>query len=127
MAEWYLRSLDPSLQVASAGTHPAATVHRRAVAVMKEIDIDMSSATTKTVDQFLGEEFDYVVTVCDHARESCPVFTGKVRRRLHMGFDDPAAATGSDEEVMNEFRRIRDEICGRFSDFYRHSIRAANT
>jgi arsenate reductase len=123
MAEYLLRSFDPSLDVHSAGTVPAATVNPKAVAAMAEIGIAMDGALPKKVDTFLGERFDFVITVCDHAKETCPVFTGPVRHRLHIGFDDPAEATGTDEQVMAVFRRVRDEIRDRFHDFYDRQLR----
>jgi len=122
MAEGILRSMDHTLEVTSAGTWPAASVHPRAVQVMKEIGIDISSAVTKSVEQFLGDSFDYVVTVCDHAKESCPVFTGEVKHNLHMGFEDPAMATGTENEVLNEFRRIRDQIRAEFGKWYHDDL-----
>lgn len=118
MAEGFLRSLDPTLEVFSAGTNPAVRVHPKAVAAMKEACIDLSGAYPKNVDQFADQPFDYVITVCDHAKESCPVFTGNVKHRLHIGFDDPAEATGAEEEVMAVFRRVRDEIKQRFWEWY---------
>ena len=118
MAEGFLRSFDASLEVHSAGTHPAARVHPHAVRVMQEMGIDLSTQRPKSVDLFRHEPFDYVITVCDSAKESCPVFTGKVRHRLHMGFEDPADATGTEEQVLSTFRRIRDEIRDRFREFY---------
>ncbi len=123
MAEGFLKSFDRNLEVYSAGTFPAGKVHPRAIAVMKEVGIDISQARSKGVDQFLDKEFDYVITVCDHAKETCPVFTGKVKHRLHIGFDDPVEAVGSEEYVMAEFRRVRDEIRDRFYHFYRKEIR----
>ncbi len=125
MAEAYLASLDSRLTVLSAGTSPAARVHPEAVAVMNEIGIDMSSARPKAVDGFLSTAFTYVITVCDNARETCPVFTGKVKHRLHLGFDDPAGATGTDEEVRREFQRVRDEIRERFGELYRKELATA--
>ncbi|HLF13415.1 MAG TPA: arsenate reductase ArsC [Bacteroidota bacterium] len=122
MAEAYLKSLDPRLEVRSAGTSPASRVHPKAVAAMKEIGIELSVARPKPVEGFLRQAFTYVITVCDNAKETCPVFTGSVKHRLHIGFDDPAEATGSEAEVMNEFRRVRDEIRERFSAFYRNEI-----
>ena len=122
MAEAYLRSLDPRLDVRSAGTSPAARVHPGAVAVMREIGIDISAARPKPVDAFLKQPFDYVVTVCDRAKETCPVFTGDVKNRLHVGFDDPAEATGSREHVTGVFRRVRDEIREEFTALYRREI-----
>lgn len=118
MAEGFLRLFDPALEVHSAGTSPAACVHPKAVLVMNEVGIDLSGAFPKSVDRFINEPFDYVITVCDHASETCPLFSGTVRHRLHIGFDDPAEATGTDEEVMQVFRRVRDEIRERFLVFY---------
>jgi arsenate reductase len=125
MAEAYLASLDSRLTVRSAGTNPAGRVHPKAVAAMKEIGIDISAARPKSVDGFLSAEFTYVITVCDNAKETCPVFTGKVKHRLHLGFDDPAEATGPDDRVMDEFRRVRDEIRERFGELYRKEIAPA--
>jgi len=90
MAEAYLKSLDPRLEVRSAGTSPASRVHPKAVAAMKEIGIELSVARPKPVEGFLRQAFTYVITVCDNAKETCPVFTGSVKHRLHIGFDDPA-------------------------------------
>jgi arsenate reductase len=118
MAEGFLKSFDPQLEVYSAGTKPASHVHPKAIRVMQEVGIDLTGAVPKRVDQFLNNTFDYVITVCDNAKETCPVFTGNVRQRLHIGFDDPAGATGSEEEVLSEFRRVRDEIHDQFLEFY---------
>ncbi|MCQ2227946.1 MAG: arsenate reductase ArsC [Bacteroidales bacterium] len=117
MAHGILQSLDPSLTVCSAGTRPASEVHPLGIKVMKEIDIDISNHYPKSIDQYLGEEWDYVITVCDGAKESCPVFIGNVRRRLHIGFDDPDAFKGSEKEVLPEFRRVRDEIKEKMIEF----------
>lgn len=117
MAEGFLKSFDKKLDVHSAGTFPASMVHPRAVAVMKEVGIDISGGHPKSIDQFLNDEFDYVITVCDQAKETCPVFTGKVKHRLHIGFDDPVEAVGTEEHIMSEFRRVRDEIRGKFREF----------
>jgi arsenate reductase len=118
MAEGFLQSFDPLMEVYSAGTNPSDRVHPRAVSAMKEVGIDLSGHTPKSVDEFLGRVFDYVITVCDHAKESCPVFSGKVAHHLHMGFHDPAEATGTDEEIDAVFRRVRDEIRMRMHAFY---------
>jgi len=118
MAEAWLAGLDSRLKVVSAGTEPSTKVHPVAIEVMKEIGLDLSHSYPKKVDEFLGQTFDFVITVCDSAKESCPVFTGKVDHRLHIGFDDPAEAKGTEEEIMQEFRRIRDEIRTKFSRFY---------
>jgi arsenate reductase (thioredoxin) len=118
MAEGILRSFDPTLQVFSAGTSPASRVSIKAIAVMKEIGISLEDAYPKYVDQFLGNSFDYVITVCDHAKETCPFFTGEVKHRLHFGFDDPAQVMGTEEEILQEFRRVRDEIKVWATEFY---------
>ena len=85
--------------------------------LMKEKGIDLSGHFPKNVDEFLAESFDYVITVCDHAKENCPVFLGDVKQQIHIGFEDPAEATGTEEEIMEEFRRIRDEIHERMEAF----------
>jgi arsenate reductase len=122
MAEGFLKSFDSSLEVYSAGTKAAAQVHPKAIQVMSEIGIDLSKNYPKMVDQFLSQPFDYVVTVCDNAKETCPVFIGNVKHRLHIGFDDPADATGTEEEILAVFRRVRDEIKRDFYRFYTENI-----
>lgn len=123
MAEGFMRSYDPELEVYSAGTKPSSQVHPNAIHVMKEVGIDLSSNYPKHSDQYIHESFDYVITVCDNAKESCPVFIGKVGKQLHIGFEDPAEATGTEEEILTEFRRIRDEINRDFFDFYINNIK----
>ncbi|GAB4379347.1 MAG: arsenate reductase ArsC [Calditrichia bacterium] len=123
MAEGFLKSFDDKLEVYSAGTFPSGQVHPKAIQVMKEIGIDISEGYPKDVDQFINQSFDYVITVCDNARETCPVFMGKVKEQLHIGFEDPAEASGSEEEVLAVFRRVRDEIKRDFYDFYRKKVR----
>ncbi len=118
MAEGFLKSFDPGLQVFSAGTDPARQPNPNAIEVMKEVGIDISANKPKNVDIFLAEPFDYVITVCGHAREVCPYFSGEVSHRLHIGFDDPADATGTKEEILEVYRRVRDEIKDRFQKFY---------
>lgn len=118
MAHGFLQSFDSSLTVRSAGTEPAPEVHPLAVKVMAEAGIDISRHKPTKVDEYIGEAWDYVITVCDAANESCPVFTGEVKNRIHIGFDDPAKAVGTDEFVLSEFRRVRDEIKKRFTNFY---------
>jgi arsenate reductase (thioredoxin) len=122
MAEGFMKSLDPSLEVYSAGTNPASRVSSRAIQVMKEVGIDISEEHPKSVDQFLGESFDYVITVCDHAKETCPVFTGKVQHRLHIGFDDPTEAIGTEDKLLTVFRRVRDEIKEHFYKWHQTII-----
>jgi len=123
MAEGFLKSFDEKLEVYSAGTGPSDQVHPKAVQVMAETGIDLSEKYPKNVDQFLDKEFDYVITVCDNARETCPVFIGRVKHQLHIGFDDPADASGTEEEVLAVFRRVRDEIKRDFYQFYKDKIR----
>ena len=123
MAEALLKSFDPALEVYSAGTEPAPRVHPAAIQAMQEIGIDIGGAHPKSADRFLADAFDVVLTVCDHARETCPVFSGPVKRRVHIGFDDPARAAGSESEVLREFRRVRDQIKAKLYEFYKHEIR----
>lgn len=110
MAEGLLRSVHPSWEIESAGTHPEKEVNQFAVQVMKEIGIDISAHYPKNTQRFTSDSFDVVWTVCDNARETCPVFTGEVTRRIHTGFEDPAAVHGTAEEVIGAYRRIRDKI-----------------
>ena len=124
MAEGFLASFDQALEVFSAGTDPSDRVHPKAVDVMKEEGIDLSAHIPQKVDEFLEESFDFVITVCGHAQENCPVFSGQVKHQLHIGFDDPAEATGTDEEIYAEFRRIRDEIKFKFYTFYTENIKS---
>ena len=117
MAAGFLRTFDPDLEVLSAGTRPAVEVHPFTVQVMKEVAIDISGHTPTHVDDYVGTPFDHVITVCDGAREECPVFTGRVGKRFHIGFEDPAEATGTEKEVLSVFRRVRDEIGARFREW----------
>lgn len=123
MAEGYLKAFDPSLEVFSAGTKPAPRVNPNAVRVMAEDGVDISSGTPEDVDLYISKPFDFVITVCGNAKESCPVFTGKVTERIHIGFDDPADATGTEEEILSEFRRVRDEIKRDFYEFYQKRVK----
>jgi len=122
MAEGFLKSFDPTLDVVSAGTDPSRQVHPKAIQVMKEENVDISNGYPKNVSGFLDKAFDYVITVCGGANENCPVFAGEVEHRLHIGFDDPAEVTGTEEFVFSEFRRIRDEIKRDFREFYDEKI-----
>ena len=115
MAHGFLQSFDKNMDVFSAGTKPAEKVNPMAVKVMSETGIDVSL--------YLGHEWDYVITVCGGANESCPMFTGKVKNRLHIGFDDPSEATGTPEFINSEFLRVRDEIRMRFYDFYLQELK----
>jgi arsenate reductase len=123
MAHGFLHSFDPSLQVFSAGTEASGELNRKAVEVMKEAGIDISHHTSDSVDKYLGEEWDYVITVCGGANEVCPAFTGRVKNRLHIGFDDPSHATGSKEFINSEYYRVRDEIREAFLKLYNESIK----
>ncbi|MBX3009301.1 MAG: arsenate reductase ArsC [Melioribacteraceae bacterium] len=123
MAEGFLKSFDTELEVFSAGTKPSNQVHPKAVQVMNELGIDLSANYPKHSDNFINEELDYVITVCDNAKEACPVFLGKVGKQLHIGFEDPADATGTEEEVLSVFRRIRDEIKIDFYKFYEEELK----
>ena len=118
MAEGILKSIDPTAEVISAGASPEKNVSIYAVAVMKEIGIDISHHTSDSVDLYLGEEWDYVITVCGGANEACPAFVGKVKHRLHIGFEDPSNVTGTDEFIWSEFRRVRDLIREQFYKLY---------
>jgi arsenate reductase len=118
MAHGFLQSFDKKLTVCSAGTEASGKLNEKAVAVMKEIGIDISHHTSDSVDLYLGEEWDYVITVCGGANESCPAFVGTVKHRLHIGFDDPSHLTGSEEFINSEFIRVRDEIKEGFYNFY---------
>jgi len=119
MAEGVLKSFDSLLEVFSAGTKPERQVNPNAVIVMIELGIDISENYPKNVEQYLNDEFDYVITVCDNAKESCPVFTGVVKHRIHIGFEDPALAKGTEVEILNFYRKIRDEINIEFLKFYK--------
>jgi arsenate reductase len=125
MAEGFLKTYN-LLEVYSAGTNPADRVHPKAVQVMNEIGIDLSSHKPKMVDEFLPQSFDYVITVCDNAKENCPLFRGDVKHRLHIGFEDPAEATGTEEEVIEVFRTIRDQIKKSMQEFYVETIKTVN-
>ena len=122
MAEGFLKSLDSTLEAFSAGTKPSEHVYARTIQVMAELGIDLSKNRPKSVNEFLDESFDYVITVCRGAKETCPIFTGEVKHRLHIGFDDPAEATGTEEFILSEFRRIRNEIQRDFTHFYEEHI-----
>lgn len=123
MAEGYLKSFDSALEVFSAGTRPAQRVNPNAVKVMAEDGVDISSGVPEDVEAYISKPFDYLITVCGNAKETCPVFTGKVKERLHIGFDDPADATGTEEEILSEFRRVRDEIKRDFYEFYLSKVK----
>lgn len=115
MAEGLFRELG-NWESFSAGSAPSGYVHPLAIEAMNQRGIDISSGTSKSVSEFEGQEFDLVVTVCDHAHEACPFFPG-AKDRMHWPFDDPADATGTDEEKMQTFVRVRGEIEKQIADF----------
>lgn len=123
MAEGFLQSFDKRLKVFSAGTEPAIRINPTAVKVMKEMGIDISTNKPVSVDKYLNEEWDYVITVCDEANESCPVFPGKVRNRLHMGFEDPSKAKGTENEILNAFYETRNKIRDEFYALYESELK----
>ena len=110
MAEGVLRAAAGDLiEVHSAGSKPAGYVHPKAIQVLKEIGIDISAHTSKHMNDFLNRKITTVITVCGNADQACPMYPGQVNRH-HWGFNDPAHAKGSEEEILAEFRRVRDEI-----------------
>jgi len=123
MAHGFLQSFDPNIRVCSAGTEASGKLNEKAVKAMAEIGIDISHHTSDSVDMYLKDEWDYVITVCGGANETCPAFMGKVKYRLHMGFDDPSHASGTDEFIWGEFIRVRDEIKEGFYNFYIEQIK----
>lgn len=123
MAHGFMESFDSSLTVRSAGTEASGKLNAKAVAAMKEIGVDISHHTSDSVDMYLGDEWDFVITVCGGANENCPAFLGKVKKRLHIGFDDPTYAKGTDEFIWREYIRVRDEIREAFYKFYTEEIK----
>lgn len=118
MAHGFLQSLDNSLNVCSAGTKPTKEVNPMAIEVMSEVGIDISDHKPHDVKEYIDQEWDYVITVCDEANETCPTFTGKVIHRLHFPFNDPSRAKGLPEQIKDQFYRTRFEIKNKFSEFY---------
>ena len=123
MAHGWLQSFDSDIKVFSAGTEPASQVNPTAVKAMAESGIDISNHYPKHVEKYLNNEWDYVITVCGGANESCPAFMGKVKNRLHIGFDDPSHTKGTDEYIWSEFQRVRDEIKNAFYKLYVEQIK----
>jgi len=123
MAHGFLQSFDPGITVCSAGTQATGKLNQQAVAAMRDAGIDISRHTSDSVEKYLNEEWDYVITVCGGANESCPTFMGKVKHRLHMGYDDPSHAQGSEEFIWSEFIRVRDEIKEGFYTFYTEQLK----
>ena len=122
MAQAFLQHLDPGLEVRSAGTHPTHHTHSLAIQVMNESGMPITDLQPHDVNDYINEEWDVVVTVCDHARESCPVFQGTVKHWLHISFPDPSLSKGTMEEQLTVFRETRDRIFQQFKDFYHKYI-----
>ena len=118
MAHGFLQSFAPTWTVESAGTAPSGKVNEKAIEVMKEVEVDISHHTSDNVNKYLNEAWDYVITVCDDADESCPTFGGRVKNRLHIGFDDPSETIGTPEEIHADFIRVRDQIKEAFYELY---------
>ena len=123
MAHGFLQSFDPSLSVYSAGTKASGKVNSKAIEVMQDAGVDISHHTSDSVEQYMNDEWDYVITVCGGANESCPAFSGKVKNRLHIGFDDPSEAAGTAEFIQSEYIRVRDEIKTAFYELYTSKIK----
>ncbi len=123
MAHGFLQSFDSRITVCSAGTQASGKLNQKAVSAMLEAGLDISNHTSDSVETYLNEEWDYVITVCGGANESCPAFLGKVKQRLHIGFDDPSHAVGTEEYIWSEFIRVRDEIKAGFYQFYVENIK----
>jgi len=123
MAQGFLQSFDSRLKVFSAGTEASGKVNPNAIRVMKDAGVDISHHTSDSVGIYLGMEWDYVITVCGGANENCPVFSGNVKHRIHMGYDDPSDANGSEEFIISEYIRVRDEIRFGFRKLYEEELK----
>jgi arsenate reductase (thioredoxin) len=117
MTEGFLKKKYPEWEIFSAGTKAEKNINPHAIKVMGEIEIDILSQKPESIDGFLDLEFDYVFTVCDEANEICPIFSGKVKKKLHIGFEDPASAVGTEEEVLPIYRKVRNQIIDTFDKF----------
>ena len=118
MAHGFLKSFDKNIEVHSAGTEASGKINTKAVKAMAEIGVDISLHTSDSVEKYLNDPWDYVITVSGGANESCPTFNGQVKHRLHIGFDDPSHAEGTESFIWNEFIRVRDEIKESFYKLY---------
>jgi len=123
MAHAFLQLFDANITVCSAGTEASGKLNTNAVKALAEIGIDISHHTSDSVKKYLNDEWDYVITVCGGANEACPAFMGKVKHRLHIGFDDPSYAEGTDKFIWSEFIRVRDEIKEGFYKLYVEQIK----
>lgn len=122
MAHGLLQSMDGTLEVFSAGSAPSLRVSPYSIEAMREAGIDISEHTPRDVREYWWQDWDYVITLCDRAAECYPVFRGRVGKRLHIGFDDPAASCGTPEEILDEYRATRDEIKEAMREFYDNEI-----
>lgn len=122
MAEGWLRSFDERLEIVSAGVKPELSMNRYAIKVMEEVGIDIKNHFPKSVNDYKDYDFDYIITVCDSAKTNCPVFSSKTARLIHLPFEDPADAKGSDEEIIEVYRRVRDQIRDKFYEFYKDMV-----
>ena len=127
MAQGFLQSLDKNIQVFSAGTHPAEKVNPLAVEAMAEVGIDISRHIPTNVTAYLSDTWDYVITVCGSANETCPAFVGNVGKRLHIGFEDPSEAIGTTDFIKSEFERVRHEIKNEFTQFLHYRDKKTRT
>lgn len=123
MAHGFLQSFDPKLLVYSAGTQASGKVNPKVIEVMLDTGVDISHYTSDSVEQYINDEWDYVITVCGGAKESCPTFSGKVKNHLHIGFDDPSEAKGATEFIQSEYIRVRNEIKKAFYELYTGKIK----
>lgn len=124
MAHGYLQSLDPTLQVQSAGTFPSNYVNPMTIRVMQEVGIDISNHTPKHAYKFIHDEWDHLITVCDDAKKECDLYFNKAKHRIHIGFEDPYSAVGSPEHVHSVYAKVRDEIIEAFQKLYQEIISA---
>jgi len=123
MAHGFLQSFNKDITVRSAGTEASGKLNAKAVEAMTQIGIDISHHTSHSVENYLNDQWDYVVTVCGGANEACPIFKGRVKNRLHIGFEDPSDATGTEEFIWSEYIRVRDQIKEKFYNFYLEQIK----
>lgn len=123
MAEGFLKSFDSNIEVYSAGINPSSKDHPKVVKVMKEMNIDILQYCPTNVNKFINKSFYFVITVCDNARQTCSVFMGIVEERIHVGFKDPAEAIGEENEILNVYRNVRDEIKSELYNFYIENIK----
>ncbi len=126
MSHGFLKSYDKNIEIYSGGVQPAKAINPKAVEVMAELGIDISMNKPHDVREYLNEKWDYVITVCDNAYETCPVFQGEVKNHMHIGFDDPSHATGTPDFIDSEYHRVRDEIGARMYALYQFILTDQN-